>query len=365
VAVDDLVQDGKSYVGRAVKTHGRLELGFDSNQRSYFLRSLMYKIEIVPTSDVVAEWEREVMQMLGRDVQVTGVDVERDVYATTGQAAPYAIRFWSYTGPPEKEPKGEIKSRAVSLEALVTRPGANDGQMLRMVGMFRGRNLYGDLPVSTQRASADWVMKDDLYAVWITGREPSGPGWHLDGALKRDAGRWIEVIGKPETVGGVTYIEAIRVRLTSAPTASASPSAPTTASGAGAAAIPSPPLSEKPGKPPVVVFALPLDGDPEIPPDSRFVVQFSKDMDENTFAGHVVLRYAGPMQPGDRGFTLKLSYDRDRRALTIDPGGVLRPRRAIELILLPGISDMDGLALVPRATSTNDDTDVLRYRIGS
>ena len=32
--------------------------------------------------------------------------------------------------------------------------------------------------------------------------------------------------------------------------------------------------------------------------DSRFVVQFSKDMDENTFDGHVVLRYTGPVLPG-------------------------------------------------------------------
>ena len=51
-----------------------------------------------------------------------------------------------------------------------------------------------------------------------------------------------------------------------------------------------------------MVFALPLDGDAEVPRDSRFVVQFSKDMDEATFAGHVLLRYAGPVLPGDRAF---------------------------------------------------------------
>ena len=152
----------------------------------------------------------------------------------------------------------------------------------------------------------------------------------------------------------MTYIKAIRVSLTTPPSATAD-------------AKPPPPPPEKPRKPPVVVFALPLDGDPEVAQDSRFVVQFSKDMDESTFAGHVMLRYTGPVLPGDRGFDgLKLTYDRGRRALTVDPGDVLRPRRQVELILLPGIVDIDGLTLVPRGSAPKADfVDVLRYRVGS
>jgi hypothetical protein len=159
----------------------------------------------------------------------------------------------------------------------------------------------------------------------------------------------------------VTYIKAVRIQLTTPPSATADVKPP-------------PPPPEKPRKPPVVVFALPLDGDPEVAPDSRFVVQFSKDMDENTFDGHVVLRYTGPVLPGDRAFVgMRLTYDRGRRALTVDPGDTLRPRRQIELILLPGISDIDGLTLISRGASLkadvvsqkNDVVDVLRYRVGS
>jgi hypothetical protein len=271
------------------------------------------------------------------------------------------VQFWSYTGPPEKEPTGEIKAPEVSLEKLVGTPGKRDGQMIRVVGKFRGRNLYGDLPVSTERTSADWVIKDDLYAVWITGRKPKGAGWELDASLKRDTGKRIEVIGKPETIRGVTYIKAVRIQITTPPSARADVKPP-------------PPPPEKPRKPPVVVFALPLDGDIEVAPDSRFVVQFSKDMDENTFDGHVVLRYTGPVLPGDRAFVgMRLTYDRGRRALTVDPGDTLRPRRQIELILLPGISDIDGLTLISRVSAQkadvvsqkNDVVDVLRYRVGS
>ena len=81
----------------------------------------------------------------------------------------------------------------------------------------------------------------------------------------------------------------------------------------------------------------------------RFIVQFSKDMDETTFSGRVMLRYRGAVQPGDRAFDgVVLTYDPGRRALTVDPRDVLRNGRAVELLLLPGILDTDGMALMPR-----------------
>jgi hypothetical protein len=352
VAVDDLVQESTSYLNRAVRTHGRLELSFDSTQRAYLLRGLLYQIRIVPVREVQTEWEQAALQMMGRDVEITGVFLETG--QVQGGNPAFGVQFWNFTGPPEKEPTGEIKAPEVSLEKLVSNPGKRDGQMIRVVGKFRGRNLYGDLPIRTQRTTADWVIKDDLYAIWVTGKKPKGAGWELDSGLKRDTGKWVEVIGKPETVRGVTYLKAVRIQLTPPPSARADVKPP-------------PPPPEKPRKPPVVVFALPLDGDGEVAPDSRFVVQFSKDMDETTFNGHVFLRYTGPVLPGDRAFDgLKLTYDRGRRALTVDPGDLLRPRRQIELILLPGISDIDGMTLIPRGNAQKADVvDVLRYRVGS
>ena len=116
-----------------------------------------------------------------------------------------------------------------------------------------------------------------------------------------------------------------------------------------------------------LVFTLPLDGDREVPSDSRFVVQFSKDMDESSFAGHVVVRYVGPRLPGDREFDgVRLTYDGGRRALTVDPGDVLRTGRRLEVVLLPGITDMDGLTLEPRPGTPplQGVVDVVSYEIG-
>src|SRR4029453_986874 len=154
--------------------------------------------------------------------------------------------------------------------------------------------------------------------------------------------------------GGVTYLKAERVGLTTAPTATAD-------------AQPAPPPPERPKVPPVVVFTLPLDGDREVPSDSRFVVQFSKDMDESSFEGHVLVRYVGPRLPGDREFDgVRLSYDGGRRALTVDPGDVLRTGRRPQGVLLPGIVDVDGLTLEPRPGTPplQGVVDVVSYEIG-
>jgi hypothetical protein len=79
----------------------------------------------------------------------------------------------------------------------------------------------------------------------------------------------------------------------------------------------------------------------------------------------VVFRYAGRPQPGDRELdAVRITYDGGPRALRIDPGDLLRPGRVVELLLLPGIVDVDGLALETRpGRSPGAATDVLRFQI--
>jgi hypothetical protein len=355
VSLSDLVQNPMSYSNRAVRTSGRLEMSPTIQQRrTYILADSAVDIALLqPVPEIGAEFESDAMRFLGRQTQITGLVQELSTNLGDPTQPRIAITFWQFMGPPE-EVKGPIKFVDVSLEKLVSRPGREDGKTVRVVGKFRGRNLYGDLPARSERASGDWVIKDDVYAVWVSGRKPKGPGWELDASLKRDTGKWIEVIGRPETRNGVTYVRAAQVRITDPPRPAAD-------------AAPPPPPPERPKVPPVVVFALPLDGEGDVPSDSRFVVQFNKDMDEATFKGHVMLRYAGPTLPGDREFDgIKLTYDQGRRALTVDPGDVLRPGRQIELMLLPGISDVDGLTLIPRSGMQVDGAvDVLRFRTGT
>jgi hypothetical protein len=327
VSLYDLSQNPESYRDRAVRTHGRLETvtstgaGFNSYQISDGAMAIAL---IVPVREIAGEFEDHARQWLGQEVELTGAVFLRSVQ--TGLEPRVAIQFWSFEGPPPPEVKGPIKAETVRLEDLVTRPGSKDGRTIRVVGAFRGRNLFGDLPSRSQRRSADWVVKDDVYAVWVTDKKPKGAGWELDAGLKRDTGKWIEVIGRPDTIGNVTYIKAVRVALTTAPSATAKVEAP-------------PPPPERPKKAPVVVFSLPVEGLDLAPPDGRFVVQFSQDMDARSFDGRVQLRYVGPVRAGARTFEgLRMTYDPDVEGLLLTP----RPGH-----------EVDGAA------------DVLRYQTGT
>ena len=354
VSVSDLVQSPDSYDGKAVRTHGRLDLDAQGGQRFYSLRdSFGSRVLIAPVNEIAAQFDSEVLKLIGAEVDVTGVFMRM---SSSGSGAMFSqasgvVQFWKFVGP-EPEPKGKIEAPTLSLEDLVTRVGRYDGKLVRAVGQFRGENLFRDLPVRSQKSGSDWVIKDDVFAIWVTGRKPKGSGFALDASLKRDTGKWIEVVGRVDTRNGITYILAQRVALTSAPTATSQ-------------AQPPPPPPARPKLPPMVVFALPLDGD-TVAGDARFAVQFSKDMNEDSFKGHVLLRYAGRTLAGDRDFDgLALRYDGGRRSLIVDPGDRLRAGRQVELVLLPGIVDLDGLALTPRSGRTAEGlvVDVLRYSI--
>jgi hypothetical protein len=352
VSITDLVQSPDSYVDRAVRTHGRLNL---EGLNTYTLQDgFGSRVLVVPVNEIASGWEAEARTLFGQDVEVTGVFLRTG--ASTGGVASTtggAIRFWSFLGgEPTKEKLA--KAETFSLETLVTRPGRYDGRLVRVVGQFRGHNLFGDLPTRSESGRSDWVLKDELFAVWITGKKPKGDGFALDASLKRDTGKWLEVTGRVETRRGATYVLAQSVVLTTEPRPAAMAQPP----------APPPP---RPKRSPIVVFTLPLDGDGEVPGDTRFAVQFSNDMDEGSFQGKVVLRYAGRPMPGDREFDgVRFTYDGGRRALYVDPGDRLRPGRQVQLLLLPGIVDTDGVALEPRPGRTADaeTVDVLTYKVG-
>jgi len=96
-------------------------------------------------------------------------------------------------------------------------PGAYAGKTTKIVGQFRGRNLFGDLPPDSARGKQDWVLKDGDAAIWVVGKAPRGDGWKLDLEYKGDSKTWLEVEGKPEVINGIVYLKASKIIPTKAP----------------------------------------------------------------------------------------------------------------------------------------------------
>jgi hypothetical protein len=352
VSLDDLIRMPESYVGKAVRTRGQLDTLPGTARLTYSLRGTFgERLRIYPVPEAESEFERQARTWAGREVEATGaVNISQD--PSTGGQSVYML-VWGLLGPPD-EKKARRDEPTVPLEELVTKTARYDGKMVTVLGQFRGENLFGDLPSASRRRSSDWVLKEDVYAVWVTGKKTKGPGWSLDPSLRRDSGKWLQVTGRVLVGEKAVTIEATDVVLSKAP--SAHPQAQAQAP---------PPPPPRPAKPPVVVFSMPLDGEREVPPDSIFQVQFSKDMDESSFRDRVVFRYAGRPQPGDNALDARrIAYDLGRKTLQVDPGDLLRPGRVVELLLLPGIVDLDGLPLETRpGKNPGAVTDVLRFQI--
>jgi hypothetical protein len=337
VSVQEILETPATYAGRTVRLRGRIQR-IKEKPTAYRLMDGEDAIPITPLAEVAAVVGAEVRSD-DEEVEITGV--LRSPHTKSPLPPEYDVAFWEYERPGATPTRPLPPNPLMTLEELVTHPGAADGQLVRVVGKFRGRNLHLDLPGRV--LGSGWVIKAGKYAVEVRGKKPSGPGFKLDQDSMGDTVNWIEVLGRPETHSGVTVLHALKV----------APIAPPSAGG-----VSSPRRLRGVVGRPTVVFALPLDGERGIAADSRLVVQFSAYMDEDSFHGHILLHYAG----GEELPRVTWRYDDARRALIVDPGQPLRPGGVLELLLLPGIVDVDGSALAPRANSAADGgVELLRY----
>jgi hypothetical protein len=336
VSVQEVLETPATYAGHTVRLRGRIQR-IREKPAAYRLMDGEDAIPITPLAEVAMVVAAEVRSD-NEEVEITGV--LRSPHAESPLPPEYDVAFWEYDRPGVAATRPLEPDPLTTLEELVTHPGTADGQLVKVVGKFRGRNLHMDLPANV--VGSGWVIKAGKYAVEVRGKKPSGPGFKLDQDSMSDTVNWIEVLGRPETHNGVTVLHALKV----------APVAPPSAAGVSSPRR----LLGVPGRP-TVVFALPLDGERGIAADSRLVVQFSAYMDEDSFRGRVRVRYA---EGGDLP-RMSWRYDDARRALIVDPGEPLRRGGVLELLLLPGIVDVDGSALAPRVSSAEGEAELLRY----
>ncbi len=225
---------------------------------------------------------------------------------------------------------------ATTLRNIVLNPDRYLDRGVTVIGRFRGRNLYGDLPEAPDESRWDFVLRSADAAAWVVGREPRGDGFELDVLARVDTGRWLEVTGAVRVEDGMVLVEAGALALAD-PVADRPPPA-------AAADVPALP-------PPEVIFSAPLADDVDVLQDTTVRVQFSRDMDPDSFEGRIRVAYTRPggaaVDADASEILFELAYRGRNRVLEIRFDRELERFRSVTVWLLDGVTANDGTPLPP------------------
>ena len=211
-----------------------------------------------------------------------------------------------------------------SLRSVALDPFRYEGQTVKVLGNFRGRNLFADLPEAPGKSRYDFVLNSPEGALWVSNMRPRGRGFDLDIDRRLDSGRWLEVTGVVSVYRGLGVLSATQMALAEPPPATAAP-----------AEVVEPPRALEPVE---VIFSAPTAEETDVARNSRVRVQFSRGLREATLAGQIRVTYVGDT-PTDVPF--KSQYDPASRALQITFASPLESYRTVKVELLDAIRAFD------------------------
>ena len=224
---------------------------------------------------------------------------------------------------------------ATTLRSIVLDPERYVQRGVTVIGRFRGRNLYGDLPEAPDESRWDFVLRSADAAAWVVGREPKGDGFELSVTARVDTGRWLEVTGAVRIQDGMVLVEAGALALAE-PVENRPPPA--------TRRVDAPRLP-----PPEVIFSAPLPDDVDVPQNTTVRVQFSRDMDGDSFDGRVRVAYTQPgatrIAADAADIPFDLAYRGRNRVLEIRFDEELERFRSVTVELLDGVTANDGTPL--------------------
>jgi hypothetical protein len=221
-----------------------------------------------------------------------------------------------------------------TLRAIALAPDDYVDREVRVIGRFRGRNLYGELPNALGRDKWDFVLQSADGALWVTGIRPRGQGFDLDPGRRVDTGKWLEVTGVVKQDAGGPYIEGTAVALSTEqlePTVEVElPAAP-------------------PQPPPEVAFSAPVPNDTDVDRAAPIRIQFSRDMDARTVRDRVVVTYVNPPSgvqlPPVPQFTVK--YNDANHSIEIAFAQPLERFQQVKVEFSEGMMSLDKQPLKP------------------
>ena len=224
--------------------------------------------------------------------------------------------------------------RTPTVRAIALTPGRFVEQTVKVVGRFKGRNLYGDLPQPLAKGKWDFILQSAEGAIWVTGVRPRGKDFDLDPGKRVDTGRWVEVTGVVKQEGPTTYLEAAAIALAAAP-------------GDNPVEVMLPDAPPAPA--PEIIFSAPVAEDTDVDRAAPVRIQFSVDMDPKSMRDRVRVSYVGrdggPTPPPPPVFTA--TYVDATHAVEIKFAQPLEPFQQVMVELLEGISTLDRQLLKP------------------
>ncbi|HEX6162012.1 MAG TPA: Ig-like domain-containing protein [Vicinamibacterales bacterium] len=216
------------------------------------------------------------------------------------------------------------------LRAVAMEPAKFDGQTVTLVGQFRGRNLFGDLPEAPAQNRFQFVLRSSDAAVWVMGVQPKGRNFNFDPAKRIDTGRWVKVQGTVRSAKGLTWLDGTSIELAPEPQETTEV----------AIDLPPPPPVE-------ILFTAPAEGEGDVRPTERIRMQLSRDLDPATLKDHVRLTYASTDAAPPAAIAFTANYTRENRALEIKPNEPLDRFRTVKMEILDGVKGTDGGAMAP------------------
>lgn len=220
-----------------------------------------------------------------------------------------------------------------TVRAIALEPWKFDTQKVTVVGNFRGRNLFGDLPGAPGKSRYDFVLRGVEGAIWVTNLRPRGNGFELDVNRRLDSDRWVEVTGTIVRDRGLVSIDATRLTLAKAPAVTEAPAE------SAAPPVPLEPLQ--------VVFSSPTDSETDVLPTASIRIQFSRGLNEKSLPGQLRVSYVGSPAAVDSGLQFNATYDGANRALVLKMTQPFEAFRTVKVEILDGLKGFDGAPVTP------------------